>query len=217
MPYTFPGALLPWIPGQFFDLEGVPLAGGSVQFYITGTTTPKDTYSQADRDPMSVHTNPVVLDADGRATIFLTSGGYDAIVYDSEDVELYTVEGFEDLALTFLESMGNILQDGTRDVTSGYTVLPTDNLVTVGSSGTTVVNLPTAASRSAVDNGNGLPLFIKNMGSGAVELEPNGVDTIDEASGTFTIPAASDPTYPSVMLLSDGVSNWWLVASHGLT
>jgi len=51
---------------------------------------------------LSVNPNPVPLNADGRpatGAIFLSSGGYDCIVFDADDVELYAVSGFEDIGL----------------------------------------------------------------------------------------------------------------------
>lgn len=50
----------------FFDLPGAePLAGGFLQFYDKGTTTPRDTWSDEARTVLNP--NPVPLDAAGRA------------------------------------------------------------------------------------------------------------------------------------------------------
>lgn len=71
--------LLP--PGMqtFVDANGAPLAGASVQFYIPGTTTPKDTYQDAAQT--TLNTNPVILDSSGRAVIFGV-GAYREILKD---------------------------------------------------------------------------------------------------------------------------------------
>lgn len=226
MPFEIPGALVNFLPLYWPDENGQPLEGGKIQFYATGTTTPKDTYAQADRDPGSVNTNPVILGANGRpqtplgapnGAIFLTSGAYDAVVYDADDVELYSIEGFEDIGLTFFSSLGTITGTGASDVTNGYIILETDNFVTCdSSSGAMDVMLPSAQDRSSVDNGNGLALTIKNMGSGVVTIAPDGADTIDGVSGGLDLPAAASPIFPSVVLLSDGISNWKVQASHGM-
>lgn len=61
-------ALLPNAQQQFCDANGAPLAGGLVYFYVVGTTTPKTTYKDS---ALTVpNTNPVILDAAGRATIW---------------------------------------------------------------------------------------------------------------------------------------------------
>ena len=72
--------LLP--PGEqvFLDANGKPLAGGSVYFYIPGTTTPKTTWTNSAQTIQN--TNPVVLDSAGRAIVY-GSGVYRQQVYDS--------------------------------------------------------------------------------------------------------------------------------------
>lgn len=72
--------ILPLGETTFFDANGDPLAGGTVAFYIPGTTTPKDTYRDADQ--LILNTNPVVLDSAGRAIIF-GSGSYRQVVSDA--------------------------------------------------------------------------------------------------------------------------------------
>lgn len=72
--------LLPNGQQQFFDNDGEPLALGTVDFYVPSTTTRKNTWS--DRAQSSLNTNPVVLDADGRATIW-GDGNYRQVVKDA--------------------------------------------------------------------------------------------------------------------------------------
>lgn len=77
---TVNATILPMGETQFCDTNGVPLAGGSVYFYIPATTTPKTTWQD---DAQSVpNSNPVILDSAGRAIIF-GSGVYRQIVKDS--------------------------------------------------------------------------------------------------------------------------------------
>ena len=67
---------------------------------------------------------------------------------------------------TAITTLGTISTDGARDVTNGYTVLASDNLITVNDSGTVVINLPAATARVAGTTTSGLPITIKNVGSG---------------------------------------------------
>ncbi len=52
---------------QFFDANGAPLALGNLYYYVAGTTTPQDTFS--DSAGTVVNTNPIVLDGSGRVAI----------------------------------------------------------------------------------------------------------------------------------------------------
>jgi hypothetical protein len=49
---------------QFFNNDGVPLAGGKIYTYAAGTTTPLATYTT--RNANVAHSNPIVLDSAGR-------------------------------------------------------------------------------------------------------------------------------------------------------
>ena len=71
---TAPFGLMPYVVQQFFDNNGVPLAGGKLCTFAAGTTTPLATYSDAGL--LSPNTNPVILDAGGRATVYFTASSY---------------------------------------------------------------------------------------------------------------------------------------------
>ena len=72
-------SILPQGATQFLDNSGAPLAGGTVAFYIPNTTTPKTTWQ--DTNQTVVNTNPLILDAGGRAVIYGT-GQYTETVRD---------------------------------------------------------------------------------------------------------------------------------------
>jgi hypothetical protein len=71
--------LLPPAEITLNDSNGKPLAGGSVFYYIPGTTTKKNTW----QDPAQtiLNTNPIILDSSGRAIVW-GSGTYRQVVYD---------------------------------------------------------------------------------------------------------------------------------------
>ena len=72
---------------QYDSDNGVRLANGSILFYVTGTSTPATTYSDADLDPGSANANPVTLNSAGRASteIFLDpTVTYRAVLKDSD-------------------------------------------------------------------------------------------------------------------------------------
>ena len=72
-------AVLPSAMSQFVDGAGAPYAGGRVYFYVPGTTTPANTW----QDPyqLTLNSNPVVLDGNGRAIIW-GNGTYREVLQD---------------------------------------------------------------------------------------------------------------------------------------
>lgn len=92
---------------QFFDNNGVPLAGGLIYTYAAGTTTPQATYTSV--SGAVANPNPIVLDAAGRVDgeIWLTEGvAYKFILKTATDVLLGTyddISGINDFGDIFAE------------------------------------------------------------------------------------------------------------------
>lgn len=82
--------LAPVLRQRFFDADGKPLAGGKLWSYAAGTgfAVLKDTYTT--QAGTVANTNPVVLDADGEADIWLGAGAYDFRVFDASNVLQFT-------------------------------------------------------------------------------------------------------------------------------
>jgi len=89
--------LLPQGKQQYFTSAGIPLVGGKVFTYDTGTTTPRTTW--ADAAQASPNANPVILDARGEASIFW-SGAYRVVVQDSLGNAIWTQDGVSDASFT---------------------------------------------------------------------------------------------------------------------
>ena len=75
--------LLTNVRTRFFDKNNMPLRGGKVWTYEAYTTTLKPTWN--DVDEIATNTNPVILDIEGTANIFL-SGSYRIKVEDKNGV-----------------------------------------------------------------------------------------------------------------------------------
>lgn len=83
--------LLPVLRQRYFDSNGDPLSGGKLYSYIAGTSTPQATYT--DQGGLTANTNPVILDANGEANVWLTIGAtYKFVLTDSADVSQWTVD-----------------------------------------------------------------------------------------------------------------------------
>lgn len=117
---------------QFFDINGNPLVGGKLYFYVPNTTTPKNTWRDAAQGILN--TNPVVLDARGEATIFL-NGLYDIQLTDALDNVIYT--------LSDIGFGGSQTWDGTITITGD---------IIVGGNISGNFN-PTSLDGSIIDNG----------------------------------------------------------------
>lgn len=113
---------------QFFDAYGNPLASGTLTVYVAGTTTPTDTWQ--DRSLTSLNTNPIVLNAAGRCTMWLDpSVTYKFLLKDVNGVTQsgYPVDnvpgsGGSAAIMTFTQSgtgaVTRTAQDKMRDIVS---------------------------------------------------------------------------------------------------
>lgn len=80
--------IIPNGKATFLDQNGKPLTAGTVDFYIPGTTTRKTTYQ--DIGGTTPNTNPVVLDAAGRALLW-GNGNYRQVVKDKNQNLIWDV------------------------------------------------------------------------------------------------------------------------------
>lgn len=107
------GTILPPPKSQWIDQNGSPLESGTIETYVPGTLTPKATYQDADQ--LVLNTNPIILDASGRATIY-GSGTYRYIIKDSAGILVYD-------ALTADTSSGGIANGGTSTGTPNAQII----------------------------------------------------------------------------------------------
>ena len=84
--------------GKFLAEEnGEPLVGALLYTYLAGTTTQQATYQNSTLT--TPNTNPVVMDSQGRATIFLNSAlSYDFVLKRSDGSQVWTVSGIAAMA-----------------------------------------------------------------------------------------------------------------------
>jgi len=89
-----PGFPAPFIKFREDDANGFPLAGGKLYSYVAGTSTPLATYTTQALDVPN--TNPIVLDASGRASVFLEDGvGYKFILHDALGNVIWTEDNIQ--------------------------------------------------------------------------------------------------------------------------
>jgi hypothetical protein len=76
---------------QFFTSAGIPLVGGKLFTYASGTTTPLATYTNSTSN--FANANPVILDSRGEATVWLGPSRYTWLLKDSLDNLIWTADG----------------------------------------------------------------------------------------------------------------------------
>lgn len=126
----------------FVSATGAPLASGTVTVYLAGTTTPTNTWQ--DRAMLSLNTNPVVLDASGRATIWLDpTVTYKFLVKDSAGATQYTTDNIAGVTPVVDADKGDVT------VSSSGTVWTVDNGVI------TLAKQANLAANSIIGNNTG--------------------------------------------------------------
>lgn len=90
------GAVAPYPKLQFLDQNGAPYAFGKVFTYAAGTSTPLATYTDA---TLSVaNPNPVILDAAGRADIWIGAPAYKFVLQDTFNDIIWTEDNLQSSA-----------------------------------------------------------------------------------------------------------------------
>jgi hypothetical protein len=84
------------VRAKFYDSNGDPLALGKVYTYAAGGSTPLVTYQN--QSESSQNTNPVILDANGEADIWLGSSAYKFVIKTAADVTVKTVDAISHLS-----------------------------------------------------------------------------------------------------------------------
>lgn len=114
---------------QFANSAGVPYAGGSLQFYASGTSTPLGTFS--DQALSVANTNPVALDSAGRAgAIFLTNAAYKVVLSDALANQIYTADPVyaSDFSATAQFAVISGSPQGVRAGTAGSGTIPSSSV-----------------------------------------------------------------------------------------
>jgi hypothetical protein len=148
---------------QFFDNNGVPLAGGLIYTYAAGTTTPAVTYTSY--TGLTLHTNPIVLDSAGRVPsggeIWLLVGqSYKFIVKTSVNVLVATYDNIPSAPQPpIVNDASNISYEQGNIVSAGAFVTGNSYMIaTVGSTNFTAIG--------ALNNVVGTVFIATGAGSG---------------------------------------------------
>ena len=140
--------LAPFFNAEFHDDDGTPLAGGFLHTYVSGTTTPQLTYTDATGD--TENENPIELDAAGRCDLWLDP----------------------DLTYTFVLKRADLTTVKTWDAVTGAGASTVQSVN--GSSGTVVVT----ADDLAFETSTATAWFVGSLVSTALDSIITQVDAL---------------------------------------
>jgi hypothetical protein len=193
---------------QFFNSNGIPLAGYRLYYYQSNTTNLLDTYSE--QTGTTTNANPITLDSSGRipTPVFLGSTyDYTEKLTDTNDVVISpwpfngipkatvqspTVTGYERLYQPWTSISLSPQTIGAGSAGNAYEYNCAGGNITV--------NLPAA---SAVQEGTGFTFKKTDTSANQIVITPNGSDNIDGAN----LPLYIGVKGMSVGITSDG-SSW---------
>jgi hypothetical protein len=211
---------------QFIDADGHPYVGGTVETLIPGTSTPKDTWQ--DPDKAAVNTNPVVLDAAGRA-IILGSADYRLIVRDVDGNLIYdgwTSTGISDAMLPFTTAptladaramlgIDEAIQVETDRALAAEANLQTqiNDIIAGDVSGSLQSQIDTERSERIAADAN-LQTQIDALGATSLKVGTNVTDSSGHIRVTFPQPFPNSTTAVVTQLMNSDLSAVWLSVNY---
>ena len=143
-------SLMPLTHPQFFDANGVPLAGGCLFTYAAGTSTPQATYT--DSTGLALNTNPVILDSGGYANVWLANLSYKFVLDAAGSPSGCSPPGapqwtVDNVNATNILGLANTFT-AMQTFAAGITISPGQKIIaqTIGPNGTQQHTIPAVAS-----------------------------------------------------------------------
>lgn len=204
------------------DGDNNPLPGGLLYTYVAGTSTPLATY--ADAEGTTPNANPVILDENGEALIFLGSDIYKFVLQDQNNVPIWTADQISSIRVTDASSITGVL---SLDQLPDY---PLSRLVIDQNTGVKFFYQTVALDGTPFPQRGLLrfttPFDVENDGAGATNVSYGSVAsagtynnaniTVDEwgrvtaaASNPYVFPSRVDDANGSSLTFPDGTIMKW--------
>lgn len=185
---------------QFFDDNGIPLAGGLIYTYQAGSSTPLATYTT--NGGTIANANPIVLDASGRtpAEVWLFTGySYKFILKNADDVLIQTLDNIYPILQNAPESAPAV-PTGAILLWSGSTgSVPSGWLLCDGTNGT-----PDLRDRFIIGAGNNYAVNATGGTADAVVVTHTHTASVTDPTHSHVM---SNIRIPSGGAVGGGVSN----------
>ena len=201
---------------QVFSDTGTVLAGAKLEAYEAGTSTPKDTYSDAGLT--TANTNPVVADSAGRfGDIFLaTTGDYKFILKNSAGTVIWTADNYAAFAGATAATQSQV---DARTATNVF-VTPASIADGVGLQGASIasassLDIPAVGDYFAVTGTTTITALETRTAGREITLKFDGALQITHNATSLILPGAASITTAAgdvAIFRSEGSGNWRCVA-----
>ncbi|MET3414768.1 hypothetical protein [Methylobacterium sp. 1030] len=181
-------------PGRYrlFDANGYPAAGWKIYTYENKTTTFKTTFTDAANT--TPNANPVVLNSEGYADIWLDAGAYTFEVRKADGSLVWSRDNISGDAANVFGSSVVALSNNTP-ITAAY-----ENNLLVCSAALTLTLAALA------DLGQGFVFSVRNASTGIVTIDPDAAEQINGAATYILYPGQS-------AIVVSGATSWNVIGS----
>lgn len=205
---------------QCFDSNGEPLVGGKIHSYAAGTSTAKATYPTVEdaKNAENVNTNPVILDAKGRARIVL-DGATKLVLKDADDNTIWTVDDLDAASTDLDDSNGNeiLVFNAAANAVNYFTLenAATGNppgFTATGSDGNIGIELKPKGTGDVTVSVGGLKLESGDLTITAGDATMTSGD-VTLTAGDLTVDNLSGVSIDTFPLVSSGMIYWYAGSS----
>lgn len=214
LPASAQFTLTPLPQFQAFDNTGRPCTGCLLYSYVAGTSTPQATYT--DSTGGTPNTNPVVLDAAGRADVWLGTAAYKLVLKTAGGLTIYSTDNI-------LSSITSLLS--TNNTWSGTQIF--NGAITVNAAATFGAGL-TSSGPNVLNGGgtitgtylgsptfSGIPNFAGGIAVTTITISGQLTSTVTTGTAPFVVASTTKVTNLNADLL-DGC-DWAIPCALGTT
>lgn len=192
--------LMPNIRAQYFDDNGAPLDSGMLYTYQAGTSTPLVTYT--DQSEATPHPNPIILDANGCADVWLGNSAYKFVLKDANDVFIKSIDNVSYLDANSVTTT-KIADDSITLAKMADNSVSTDEIV--DSSVTTDKIQNTAVTTPKIADANITTAKIADNAITTAKITDANVTTAKIADANVTGPKIADASITSAKTATTGI------------